>query len=82
MNTPVNTKLTAWCIDKFLSLFEFRSLAVYAADETPYGIVMMKGNPIVAIQGISTMVRIIADNTGKSEQEIIRMIVRTRPKEI
>ena len=82
MNIPINTRLTAWFINNFFNLFEFKALAFYASDETPYGVVMMKGSPKIAIQGISTMISIIAEDTGNSEQEIIQMIANTHPKEL
>ena len=82
MNTPLNTKATSWLVRKFLGLFEFRDLAIYASDNSHFGFVIVKGNPVLIAQGISAIVKTIATDTGKSEQEIIRLIAKSHPKEI
>lgn len=82
MNVPINTRITAWFIKNFLSLFEFRSLAVYVADETPYNFVIIHGDPKYTIVGISNMVTILANETGKPEQEILRLIAKSRPEKM
>ncbi len=76
MNVPINTRLTAWFIKKFLGLFEFETVALFVDDNTPYKFVILQGNPSSAILGIRSMVNSISIETGKPEQEILQMIAK------
>ena len=82
MTVPINTKITAWLVKKLIHLFEFKTVAIYADDNTPFKFVIMEGNPMSAILGISSMINTIALETGKSEQEVINMIMKSCPQKI
>lgn len=78
MKIPVNTRMTAWFIRVFLNLFEFDSMAFFAAVGTHQGFVIMRGNPLIATNGIYAMISNIAEDTGLPEEEIMRIITQVR----
>ena len=82
MNPPLNTRITAWLVKKFLGLFEFESLVVYADDNSPYKFVLMQGDPMSTTLGLCIMIRNLANATGKSEQEVVKLIFQNDPTRV
>ena len=78
MRIPVNTKLTALLVKGFLSLFEFDSMAFFASVESCHGFLIMRGNPLIATNGIYAMISSIAEDTGMPEDDVIRLITRAQ----
>ena len=79
MNVPFNTKATAWLIRRILRLFEFEFFALVATNGSPYHFVLMQGDPRIAIVGLSSMVASLADETGRSRQDIINLVTKHLP---
>lgn len=74
MKTPLNTKIVAWLVKKFLNMFEFKNMVFYAVSEDPFGFVLMRGNPLITTQGISIIINLIAEELSKSYEEVIHII--------
>ena len=50
--------------------------------DNPYGIVWTTGDTYSIMSGIHAMIRDIASNLGKTEEEVASMILSAKPKKV
>lgn len=82
-NVPNCIKEMSTELQDLIKKYGADSFSIYiSGPDTPYGIIWINGNTKKILSGIHTMIYHMANDTGKSEEEIVKMILSARSKKV
>lgn len=83
VGVPFSLTKTAISLEKFVEEVGANHFSLYVGtDDSPYGIVWVRGDMNMVLSGIHGMISNICQETGKSEKEVVKMILDAKPTNV
>lgn len=83
LGVPFSLTKTAISLEKFVDEIGASHFSLYVGtDDSPYGIVWVRGDMNMVLSGIHGMIYNICQETGKSEDEVVEMILKAKPSNV
>ena len=80
---PFSLTKTALSLEEFIKQSDISNFSIYVGtDDTPYGIVWVRGDMNMVLSGIHGMISNISQETGKTEEEVAKMILESSPTNV